>query len=437
MRDLFFGLADRLFEGLRGDEVLILSLHGEETDFVRLNHNRIRQAGHVQQATLRGILVRGQRHASLEYDLQQDAATDLRLLGRELEDLRSALDHLPDDPHLLYATEVRSSDSDDATSPPEAARLVAELIDAATGLDLVGILASGRLYRGFANSLGQRNWHASSSFNLDWSCFLARDKAVKAEYAGRVWSGDELRARMAGVREDLEVMGRPAVPLGPGTYPAFLAPAAVRELLEVLSWEGFGLKAHRSAETPLIRMVREGATLSPKVTLAEDRRAGIGAGFTRDGFPRAERVELIRAGVYRDCLVGPRSAREFGAAVTGGESPESLDLAPGDLPRERVLSELGPGLVINNLWYCNFSDPNECRITGMTRFACFWAEDGRVQAPVEVLRFDDSIYSLLGDALEDLTRERSLLLDSGTYGGRSTASWLLPGVLVRAMRFTL
>jgi predicted Zn-dependent protease len=148
-------------------------------------------------------------------------------------------------------------------------------------------------------------------------------------------------------------------------------------------------------------------------------------------------VELIRAGAYADCLVGPRSAREYGLPVTGSERPESLDLAPGGLAGERLLAELDQGLVINNLWYCNFSDPNDCRITGLTRFACFWVEQGAIRAPVRVLRFDDSLYRLLGDALIDLTRERTLLLDSGTYGGRSTASWRLPGALVDSLRFTL
>ena len=53
------------------------------------------------------------------------------------------------------------------------------------------------------------------------------------------------------------------------------------------------------------------------------------------------------------------------------------------------------------------------------------------------MRFDDTLYRMLGENLEALTRERELLLDPSTYEGRSTASARLPGALLRALRFTL
>jgi predicted Zn-dependent protease len=64
-------------------------------------------------------------------------------------------------------------------------------------------------------------------------------------------------------------------------------------------------------------------------------------------------------------------------------------------------------------------------------------ENGRVVAPVDVLRFDDTLYRLLGDNLEALTRERELSLESSTYGSRKLESVLLPGALVSEMNFTL
>jgi hypothetical protein len=64
-------------------------------------------------------------------------------------------------------------------------------------------------------------------------------------------------------------------------------------------------------------------------------------------------------------------------------------------------------------------------------------ERGRIVAPVTPMRFDESIYRLLGDALVDLTRERELLPDASTYGERQTSSSRLPGALVSALRFTL
>lgn len=437
MQDYFYALASHLCAGLQGDEVLLLALAGEDSDFVRFNHGRVRQAGRVHQAALGLDLIQGDRHSTLDYELQRHLETDLAALGGLLATLRQQLPHLPPDPHLLYATEPHSSEHRDLRPPPDARAITRQVCDAARSLDLVGLLASGRVFHGFVNSLEQRNWHEGSSFNLDWSCHLAADKAVKADYAGVEWSEQTFQAHMQRVRAELAVMARPPVTLDPGDYPVYLAPAALRELLGLLGAEGFGLKAHRSAETPLLRMVREGLRLSPKVTLLEHAAAGIAPRFTAAGFIRPPRVELIRDGAYRDCLVGPRSAREFGVPVTDSEAPESLDLAPGGLPLEQVAGALGRGLWINNLWYCNFSDLHECRITGMTRFACLWVEEGEIRAPVNVMRFDDSLYRLLGDHLVDLTRERELILDSDTYGGRSSDSLHLPGALLQEMRFTL
>jgi predicted Zn-dependent protease len=151
-------------------------------------------------------------------------------------------------------------------------------------------------------------------------------------------------------------------------------------------------------------------------------------------------VALIVGGEYRETLVSPRSAIEYGAATNGassGESPHSVDMAGGTLPLDRVLRELGTGLFVGNLHYLNYSDRVNCRTTGMTRFATFWVEGGVIQGPVQVMRFDETIYRLLGENLVALTAEREMILDPLTYGGRSTRSARVPGALVDDFTFTL
>ena len=116
---------------------------------------------------------------------------------------------------------------------------------------------------------------------------------------------------------------------------------------------------------------------------------------------------------------------------------ESIDLAAGTVASQDVLRQLDTGIYINNLWYLNYSDRPACRITGMTRFATFWVENGEIQAPVSTMRFDDSAYSLLGSQLEALTEERELMLSASTYSQRATASALLPGALISKLTLTL
>ena len=107
------------------------------------------------------------------------------------------------------------------------------------------------------------------------------------------------------------------------------------------------------------------------------------------------------------------------------------------LDPDEILRRGLTGLAVGNLHYLNYSDRPACRITGMTRFATFWVENGKVVAPVDVLRFDDTVYRILGANLEALTRETEFILDAGTYQSRQLASVRLPGALVSELSFTL
>lgn len=438
MEAYFFALVDRLQAGLRGEEVLLCAYTGEGSDFARFNRGKVRQAGHVRQQAIGLDLIAGRRHASADFDLQGHLDADLPRLERALEALRERRAHLPEDPHLGYATTVQSSSVRLPNRLPDRDEAIEAILARAEGLDLVGIWASGTIERGFANSLGQRNWHEVGSFNLDWSCYLEADRAAKANYAGFDWSADELARRMALVRGQLDAIGRPRKTITPGEYRAFLAPLALVDIMEMLAWGGFGLKSHRTAQTPLIKMVTEGRRLDPRVTITEDNVRGFAPRFTRAGFVKPDSVTLIDRGGYRDCLTDARSAKEYGATVNSDdESPLSLAMAGGDLAEPAALAALDTGLLVNNLWYCNYSDRNDCRITGMTRFACFWVEDGVVLAPIEPMRFDDSVYRMLGDNLVDLTRDTTLIMDPHSYGQRSVRSHRLPGALLSGLRLTL
>lgn len=440
MRAEFDRIADHLERSVVADEVALASFEGEESDFVRFNHGKVRQAGTVRQRELSVTLIRGARHASAELSLSGLVETDLARIDEALDAARAQLEVLPDDPHLAYATEVRSSDVVRPDRLPGGTEATARIVEAAAGLDLVGILALGPIHAGFANSLGQRNWFTSASFHLDFSVYAHGDKAVKSSYAGFEFDPSALRARVEAAREDLARVALPPKTVEPGRYRAYLAPAAVGELLTLLAWDAFGLKSHRSKQSSLLRLVDGDARFHPSLHLAENHEDGVGPNFQAEGFRKPARVPLIEAGAHAGALVSPRSAREYGVETNGasaGEQPEALELAAGVLPSAEILRALDTGLYVNNLWYTNYSDRAACRITGMTRFATFWVEGGEVKGPVDVMRFDDSLYRMLGDHLEGLTAERELMLDGDTYGGRSTGSMRLPGALLSELRFTL
>jgi len=436
----FYETADYLQTLLRGDEVFTASLSAEESDFVRFNHSRVRQAGTVTQRWLSLDLIEGRRHAQGGSALSGDVATDRARLARLVERLREQRPHLPEDPYLLYATDDRSGEKIGGNRLPQDGGAVDEIQRGCSAHDLVGIYAAGGIHAGFANSLGQRNWYTAHSFNFDWSLYLEGDKAVKAGYAGFAWESPLFARKVADAVEQLAVLRQPPRTISPGRYRVYLAPAAMDEIVGMLGWGGFGLRAHRTKTTPLLHMIEEGARLHSSVTMLENTAGGVAAEFQEAGFIRPPVVSLIEAGAYRECLVSPRSAVEYGAETNGassGESPHSVEMGAGALANDRVLAELGTGLLISNLHYLNFSDRAACRTTGMTRFATFWVEGGVIQAPVNVMRFDETVYRMLGVNLVALTAEREMMLDPLTYGGRSTRSSRLPGALVADFTFTL
>ena len=448
MQEYFYSLSDALFSKLQGEEQLLIGFSGEDSDFVRLNHNRIRQAGSVAQRSLSLDLISGKRHAQASIELAGDQAGDMEQLDITLKKLREQRELLPEDPYLVFADEINNTEYHHDNEPVNSHDAVEQIVSAASAgdgeeMDLVGLFANGIQYAGFANSMGQRNWHSSANFNLDWSCYLSSevgksDKAVKSSYAGFDWQPDRLTEKMDSIKQQLSMLSRPSITLEPGSYRAYLAPSAVNEIISMMSWGGFGLKSHRTKSTPLLQMVEQDRALDASISLREHHARALAPIFTGNGFIKPDHVQLIKDGRYQDCLISSRSAMEYDKVTNADyEYPGSLELAAGELDSADILKQLDTGLYINNLWYLNFSDRNACQMTGMTRFACFWVEQGEIQAPVNVMRFDDSIYNLFGANLIGLTKQREMILDPGTYGQRSDHSIELPGVLVSALRLTL
>jgi len=441
MRDYFNRLVDFVNSNLCGGEVALCNFSAEESDFIRFNRSAIRQAGSVEQRNLDLTLIRGERHVGASLSVSGEWTLDCTRLSETLRRLRERLAVVPEDPFLLYSTDVRSTELIHQNRLPEDRGLVVHsIVEAGKERDLVGILAMGGIHRGFANSLGQRNWFSTYTHHFDWSFYSSGDKAVKSSYAGFVWDPELFQNKVDQAACELEVLRRPPKTIEPGRYRVYLAPAALAEVMQLLSWGAFGLTAQRTRRTPLLRMIADGARLNPSITLTEEVLGGTSANFEDSGFIKPDRVSLIRGGVLAEALVSPRASREYGVetnAAGGHEAPESLVMEAGDLPTKEVLRRLDTGILVNNLWYLNYSDRDACRMTGMTRFATFWVENGAIQAPLNVMRFDETLYRMLGDNLVALTRERDLLMDPDTYHGRSTSSWTLPGALIEDFTFTL
>jgi len=436
----FNELADYITTQIKVNEKFTCWLSGESSDFVRINQSKIRQAGHIRQDVFSVDLIVGKKHAEASFRLTEDLETDRRKLLDILQSLRQTNDILPEDPHLLIAEEVNSSENVRSENLATSSNAMDSILSLSEGLDLVGIFAQGELYRAFANSFGQRNWYSSSNFNFDWSVYSHGDKAVKCSYAGVEWNEATLAAKLEDAKKLIPLMNHEPKVIQPGKYRAFLAPAAVNELMSLLCWGGFSRKAQETKQSPLYRLMTGEESLSEKISICENIADGIAPNFGPQGFIKSPTVPLIQKGKFTQALCSARTAKEYGGehhGASGSESPDALELAAGQLDQTKILEELDTGLYISNLWYLNYSDRMACRMTGMTRFASLWVEDGTVQAPLSVMRFDESMYRALGKNLIDLTNEQEIMLDPGTYFERSSSSSKVPGALIKDMNFAL
>lgn len=432
-------LADEIDRLQQAGETTLTSFSAEQSEFIRFNGGKVRQIGQVSQGKLTLRLIDGARQAYSTVTVCGDAVTDLRDLAEALAALRESLRDAPDDPHLLFDTTQWQQASQRTGTLPDPEALVRTVAECAGKLDFVGFYAGGTLARGFASSGGSRGWYEVRNFNFSWSLYHPSGRAIKTSYAGDAWDDATFARKVEQAAGRLPILSATPRVLTPGRYRTWLAPAALAELLQVAAWGGFSARMQATSRSELFKLHSGEVMLDERVTMTEDLSLGIAPGFNEDGYQR-ESVPLIQAGRSVARLTNARTAREHGLQPNGAlasEGPVTLSMAGGDLAEDAVLAKLDTGLYVGNLWYVNFSDRMNCRLTGMTRFATFWVEGGKIVAPVEAMRFDDGLYRLLGSELEQLGAQPELLLNDSTWGERASGGMKLPGVLARSFELTL
>ena len=440
MRDYFEKLSAAVFGSLEAGEKASLFFQGEASDFVRFNQGQVRQIGSVEQAYASFTLQRNGREIGERFICSEDAQQDAERVRSRLPDLRADLACLPEDPHLEFYEGSERRIEEGAAPETKIHDVVEDVCGAAAGCDLVGFLICGPQFFGYANHLGAFKWYRRASTVFEYSLYAGGDKAVKTSIAGGDWDRDKWLRSLQTQQQQLALMTRPPAKIEPGAYRVYLSPAAVGEILSLFCWGGFSQRAKNEKRASLQLLYEGKKTLDPRVRVSEDVASGVGPFFNETGFDRPERVALIQAGRGESLLVAPRTARQSNLPTNGAdddEIPLSLSMDGGKLSESSVLPTLDRGLYINNLWYLNYSDRLAGRFTGMTRFGCFEVQNGELVAPIPVMRFDDTIYDLLGAALEELTQGCEKQISASTYRSRSVSSMCLPGALIGKMKFTL
>jgi predicted Zn-dependent protease len=315
---------------------------------------------------------------------------------------------------LTAPTEVPPAVSvDEATAsagPAERAERVRAFVEAARGLEAAGYCSTLGWTSTFANSAGHTVSARTAQATMDG---IARDGLADglARLCARRLA--DLDGGLLGERAARKARAsRDPIELPPGRYEVVLEPAAVADVLQMISMYGLNGKVVTERRS----FVELGAAqFDPVVSLVDDPTSAEGASFPFDaeGTPR-ERVVFVESGVTRAVAHDRRTGAVAGTASTGhaGAAGAVMGAVPGNLALvasltaatgasadnspsaddsvAELVGAVERGLLVTDNWYTRVLDPLTLVVTGLTRNGVWLIEDGAVTRPVQNLRFTQS-----------------------------------------------
>ena len=440
MENKFKSLSKKLFSQLKKDEILTISFVGENSQFIRLNNAKIRQTGLVDDADIKLKMIANNRTCSGSFTLSGDDGVDLSRGSSEVERMRLESKEILEDPYIVMPSESGSSHEVKSANGLAFNDAVDAIMPAAQGVDFVGVLANGRMYRGNLNSLGQEHWFETESFCLDYSLVTKEHQMVKGTFAGTDWNQDKYEAYLNNSKQKLKMMELKPVSIETGEYRTWFEPAAVSDFIDMFSWNGISEASIQQGCSGFGKMRHDDVRLSPQFSVSEDFSTGMVPKFNSDGEIAPAVVPIISDGELVNTLVSSRTAAEYNTSTNFAESGEYLrspKMEPGNLRKDDVVNRIDTGLYLSNIHYLNWSDNPGGRITGLTRYACFWVKGGEIQGPINTMRFDDTFYKYFGDNLEQVGEETEFIPNTSTYGNREIGGTICPGVLASSFALTL
>ncbi|MCL5942423.1 MAG: TldD/PmbA family protein [Actinobacteria bacterium] len=456
-RERAFALAEealRAARAARADEAEVVILT-EDAGLTRYAANRVHQNVSERNLEIRVRVARGRRVAVASGN--QAAVAAVRGLAERAATMAA---HSPEDPHYPGLPEPNAPLVVDQTTFYEAtaqidaakrAQAVAETVELLQGAGALGygVVTNAVTELAVANTRGIR---AHQSFTDAWLSVIARrDRGGAGSglpatgYAAdghRDWS--EVDPESAALRALAKASLDPPRRVPPGRYTVVLEEAAVAELLSLLA--SSALNGLEVLEGRSLYSGRLGERRYPAwITLRDDPTdvRGANVSFDFEGVPKAP-LTLVREGVLEQVAWDSATAHRAGVANTAhalpaptphGPMPLNLVLSPGRATRAQLLGQVHRGLLVTRFHYVNEVDPAKTLLTGMTRDGTFLIEDGRVVAPVQDLRWVESVDGVLRRTVA-VGNTLKLVSEGPGYGIRYFTGTLAPALLVEGFAVT-
>jgi len=402
-----FATCDRVLE-LIGDRADALVTCGQGTSaLTRFANSRIHQnmASDDHHVRLRVVVDDGR--------IAQASTTRLDPEGLErlVESTITAAGLCPADPEYPGLTEpaplAEVDHFDPATAaavPGDRAEVVADFVGTGPDLESAGYCSTDADTHVLCSTTGLRYASRSTMAQVDAIHRAAAVEGPPTDGYGQITSSRlaDLDGRQVGeVAAAKATGGANPIELDPGIYEVVLEARAVASVLLFPAWLGFNGKAY--AEGTSFAHLGE-AQLDERIDLWDDGTdpRSLGRPYDAEGTPK-RRLDLVVAGVTVGLAHDRRSAALAGTESTGssigqesfGGYPGDLFLGAGDESLLQLIAGVERGLLVTDFWYNRILDPKTQVVTGLTRNGLFLIEGGEVVAPVQNLRYTQSVVGAL------------------------------------------
>lgn len=439
MKNYIKKFSEELFATLKSGEQLGLFLHSEDSTFLRFSQSKVRQNTSVHQHEVTLQFNKDHRSLKMRFNLTVELEHDLQTAQHLLDDARTQLLQMDQHPQFIALTNNGQSETFKKVERPTDSEIPGLIYETYKDTDLAGFWCSGPLRQASINSEGQFHFFESDYFFLDYSLYNG-PKAAKGYYSAEKFSLTEFQAQAQATKNKLNLLNRPMQTIPRGKHDVYLEPMAMAEILGTMSYGSLSQGSFNKGYAPLKKLKDKELKLSPLFSMTENFDLGLSPLFNSIGELSPHKINLIENGELKSLLTSSATAKEYNIETNFAdvsEAPRSLEVRAGTLESSDILSKLGQGLYLSNLHYINYSDVQTARMTGMTRFACFYVEKGEIVGPIQDLRFDESIYNIFGENLVELTKDSSIYVSTSTYLKRELGAFKTPGALIKNFNFTL
>ena len=444
-KEIFHDICSQVFSFLENNEQLTIYLEGENSQYFRFNDSKLRQSGIIEDYAVTISLFSGKKSLQSATTVSSDIESSVINLKNEIQALRDPLSLIPENEFTSFPDNFESIEMIKSGKLPDRNEILEALMDVITRDYLTGVWTSGKIFRACSTSEGTNHWFEKDSFIFDFSLIDEKENMVKVLFPGNDWDKDRFTAAFQEASSKLKLMNKPKMELKPGKYRVWFEPNAVADFVDMFNWNGVSESAFRNGSSCLLKMRSSDQKLSNLFSLKESFSSQATASFNSRGEVSND-VSIIHKGELMNTLVNSKTALEYNMVSNFAEESNSWGMGEymrsplmesGDIENDERLEKLGTGIFISNIHYLNWSDTLGGRITGLTRYACYWVENGKMVAPIKTMRFDDSFYNFFGSNLEGVGKEISARPVIETYDGRNPGETTCPGILVNDFELTL